>query len=408
MPATMAGSRGGVQALSGKEGWRTFAERVLANDVRFDELATRLSGISKPASMTLVVNNTCNLKCRHCYLQVQSLDGPALTEEEWGEVLRSTAAFGPDLVCFSGKELFRGHQGPRLLSRARELRNEFGGGRVGLITNGTLVGRHREAILEADPSYFDISLDGMEADHDAVRGAGAFAAAWPNVLWAAEVFGTRFFINLTLQRRNLPRALETIRFFAAHGIRNIEVGFYKALPYTDQTLALSDDEVRGFLDRLGDLRALRSIEETRVLFDFDVSVPAPLEAFLASRWFDPAAVCEDVNGELFVDHRLNEKVVLQVRFAPYPTGVWRSVRITPEGGYLAAEDTIDTAKYSQRWLGNVRDTAFDVAKLHERALRSQRFHDLLRDYERSVLPRLVSAVRTHSEIFSGSAEVHAA
>jgi hypothetical protein len=215
-------------------------------------------------------------------------------------------------------------------------------------------------------------------------------------------------VNLTLQRRNLPRALETIQFLAANGIRNIEVGFYKPLPYTDPSLALSDDEVRGFLDRLGDLRVLRAAEETRILFDFDVSVPAPLEAFLASRWFEPAAVCEDVNGELFVDHRLNDKVVLQVRFAPYPTGVWRSVRITPEGGYLAAEDTIDTTQYSRSWLGNVRDTAFDVGKLHERARRSQRFHDLLRDYERSVLPRLVSAVRNNSVTFPGFPKVHAA
>lgn len=397
MPATMAGSRGGTIGRSETNDAAGFAARLLMGGVSFAEFSSRFGGQARPKSVTLVVNNACNLNCSHCYLQVEKLTAAALSEEEWHRVIDSIAAADPELVCLSGKEIFLGERGARLLSFLREARDRSDtASRVGLITNGTLVNRHRESILRARPSYFDISVDGIESDHDSVRGIGAFAKTIPNVDWAAEAFGPSFFVNLTIQKQNHERIVDAVRMLSEHGVQNVEIGFYKPLSYTDERLALSSEEIDAVFERILAVETLRPDRPLRLLFDFDISVLEPLEAFLRSRWFSLDDVSEDANGELFVEHRLQNGVLLEMRFAPYPVGISRSVRITPEGNYLAAEDTIDTTLYEARSLGNVRDFDFDFEKLHTHARRSVRFHELLRNFYDRILPRLVDVVASRT------------
>lgn len=260
-----------------------------------------------------------------------------------------------------------------------------------MITNGTLIERHRDTILAAQPSYFDISLDGLAEDHDAVRGHGAFAQAWPNILWAAQAFEDRFFINLTLQRRNARRIAETVLLLNEHGVRNVELGFYIPLAYTASELALSDPDVEAIFSGLTALGSIPLQHPLRVHLDLDIIGLPALLAFLRSDWFSNDQIREDANGELFVEHVLPNRAVLDMRLAPYPTGIWRSVRITPEGTYLAAEDTVDTRGYPVRSLGNVRDYGFDFGSLHAQARSSTRFRQMLRAYYDELLPLLISA-----------------
>ena len=393
MPATMAGSRGGAIGKSHDTAWPAFVTRLLNGVVSFPELYERLRAPASPRTVTLVVNNTCNLRCRHCYLQVPRLDGAPLDDGEWARLVDSLIRVEPELVCLSGKEVLLGSTGMAVLRRLGQQRRAVGGTgyRLGFITNGTLMHRHRDALVEADPSYVDVSVDGLPDDHDAIRGAGAFAALLPNLRWAVRTFGPRLFVNLTLQKRNAGAVVDAVAFLHRLGVSNVELGFYRPLPYTDGTLALSASDVADVFDRLGELEAIPDGRRLRVLLDLDVATPAPLAAFLASRWFSFDAIRVDENLEPFVEYRLRNGVTLETRFAPYPVGISRSVRVTPEGHYLAAEDTIDTTGYATHSLGNVRDADYDFARLHATARRSARLHQLCRRFFADVLPRLVSA-----------------
>ena len=392
MPATMAGSRGGAIGRSHDATWPTFVTRLLTGAVTFPELYERLRAPVFPRTVTLVVNNTCNLNCRHCYLQVPRLDGAPLDEVEWGRVADSLIRTAPELICLSGKEVLIGSTGVSLLRRFGQLRVVGRAAyRLGFITNGTLVHRHRDALVEADPSYVDISVDGLPQEHDAVRGTGAFAAMEPNLRWAVGAFGRRLFVNLTLQKRNAATVVDTVAFLHRLGVPNVELGFYRPLPYTDGDLALSATDLAGIFDQLGALEEIQDGHRLRVLMDLDVATPAPLAAFLESRWFSFDAIRVDENLEPFVEHRLPNGAILEMRFAPYPVGISRSVRITAEGHYLAAEDTIDATGYSTHSLGNVRDAGYDIARLHASARRSARLHGLCRAFYADVLPELVTA-----------------
>jgi len=401
MPATMAGSRGGTIGRTASSEWPEFIKRLLDGEVLFEELYERLLASTFPQNVTLVINNSCNLHCRHCYLQVKELTAPQLREEEWKLLIDSIASSGPELVCLSGKEIFLGDMGARLLSYLRETKDREGAPcRFGLITNGTYVQKFRTVIARAQPSYFDISLDGIEGDHEAIRGKGTFAQTLPNIEWGAKALGSRFFVNLTLQKQNYRRLVKAVEFLEQCGVQNISCGFYRPLPYTDSRLALTDDDVEFVLETLSDLESIALQHPLTVLLDLDVINLQPLKAFLGSRWFNFEDIRQDRNGECFVEHWLGNGVRLEARLAPYPTGVWRSVRITPEGNYLAAEDTINTLHYRERAIGNVRDFEYDFPRLHRHALDSQRFREILLDYYQSDLPVLIAACREGSVAYS--------
>lgn len=401
MPTAMAGSRGGlVRGALGLEG-PEFIRRLLQGDVALEELHERLSSYPCPQNVSLVVNNACNLQCRHCYLQVKELTGRPLTDDEWKLLIDSIMTVGPELICLSGKEVFLGTTGINLLEYLGDLnRSSAAACRIGVITNGTLVQRHRDSIERAQPSYFDISLDGVEKDHDAIRGQGAFAAAIPNIDWGVQTFGNQFFVSLTLQKQNFQHLGAAVSFLAQRGVQNIACGFYRPLSYTDPTLALAEPDIDFVFECLNGLEQLNLQNPPTILFDFDMVSPQPLRAFLSSTWFDMDKIQQDLNGECYVEHLLRNGLRLELRFAPYPTGVWRSLRITAEGNYLAAEDTIDTTRYKECTIANVRDFGFEFGALHRHALASNRFRQILRQYYETELPELIASCHANRLLYS--------
>lgn len=391
MPATMAGSRGGTIGRKPHNEGAELIEGLLTGQTGLNELYERTIATECPRNVTLVINNVCNLNCPHCYLQDNKLTAPQLTEEEWRLLIDSIVDLNPDLVCFSGKEVFAGDKGIRLLSYIKGAKERKQAScRIGLISNGTLMDRFRNYILQIQPSYLDISLDGIESDHDAIRGKGAFASSFPNVKWAAQALGERFFVNQTLQKQNFSRLKEAVDMLQHHGVRNISCGFYRPLSYTAQHLALSDNDIDMIFKRLGELEDLSLEQPIKILMDIDIVTFQPLKSFLRSEWFSLEKIQVDQNGEHYIVQHLRNGIDLVIRFSPYPTGVWRSVRITPEGNYLAAEDTIDTTLYATHGIGNVRDFDYDFARLHAYALGSGRFRGLLQEFYANILPELIA------------------
>lgn len=402
MPASMAGSRGGTVGRVSAETSQDFITTLLTGGVTAVDLKRKFAASLHPKIVTLVVNNTCNLRCAHCYLQVERLTAAPLGEEEWQRLIDSMPEVKPALVCLSGKEVFAAAAGSRLLSYLSDsVRGR--GCRLGVITNGTLVHRYRAAIERAAPSYFDISLDGVGDEHDRVRGDGVFARVLPNVEWAASTFSDRFFINLTLQKQNWRGYVETIDFLRGRGVKNISCGFYRPLPYTARDLTLDDTEVEAVFKAVAGVGRLDAASELNVFFDLDVTNLQPLKAFLRSPWFSLDLLEDDDDGEHFIEYNFENGARVRFRFSPYPTGVWRSLRITAEGNYLAAEDTVDTTHYAERAIGNVRDFGYDLSALHRHALNSPRFDELLTDFCSATLPELVAAFGRRPQRFAAGA-----
>lgn len=394
MAAIIAGLRGGITEDREADSWAEFSFGLLSGRVGCDDLSSFLWQGGLPRFLSVVVNDTCNLRCRHCYLQTDKSSNPTLTLEEWERVVHSLCASEVRMVCLSGKEVFVGTMGPAVLSMLQRARFERRGFfRLGAITNGTLLHRHKPALLEGDMSYLDISMDGMRAAHDRVRGQGSWDQTAANVRWMAPAFGERLFGMVTLLSENIHQAPEIVAGMSQLGFRGMGFGFYLPQTYTDPSLRLKSSDAGRIFESLHALRTIRVEQPITVLVELDTILLDQMLAFLQSEWFDPATLKVDRMGELFNEHRFDNGVTLQFRITPYPTGIWKASRLNPDGSYLAAEDTLDAKSYHRRAIANIRDYDFDLEAMNRAAMDSPRVAEILADYSSTILPRIVEAAR---------------
>jgi hypothetical protein len=354
-----------------------------------DPLGRRLP-TSSPRTLTLVVNNRCNLACRHCYLQVDKLADAELSLEEWGRVARRMAsAAETDAVSVTGKEVFLGERGISILETLSSAFHAVASApRLGLISNGTLAHRWLDRILPLELDYFDISIDGDEPEHDANRGQGAFAAMARNLPPLKERFGERLFANLTLQKRNLSALDRAFRKFSGLGFSTIGLGFYQPQPYTDPALTLAAEDFERFFSTLQALATAPLDRPLTLLMELDLTNLQAQQAFLRSGWFDPAAVFEDSRRDLVQELRFPNGLTCQFRLDFWPSLVSRSARLTPEGLYLTAEDTLNTRLYPLASLGTIRDFSGDILALHQAASHHPRLEAVWANYVKREWPLL--------------------
>jgi radical SAM protein with 4Fe4S-binding SPASM domain len=118
------------------------------------------------------VTKACNLRCVHCYASATNAPAPnELTYDEGIALLDDLAAFHVPAVLFSGGEpLSR----PEILPFIRHARSL--GLACTLSTNGLLIDdKMADNLAESGLKYAGISIDGIEARHDKLRGkSGAF------------------------------------------------------------------------------------------------------------------------------------------------------------------------------------------------------------------------------------------
>lgn len=344
--------------------------------------------------ISLVVNNECNLHCTHCFLQLPALAKTRLTTEEWIRVLESSIPEDVGQYVIAGKEAFVGKTGPAVVAWLGDLRRQRPCVRTGLITNGTLLHKHHDLIRTTALSHMDISMDGCEADHDAIRGEGAFARTRDNVRWAADLLGDRLFVTLTLQKRNISRIGEALLSFANLGVRSVGISPFEKLPYNDHSLALSSMELSGFFENLAEIGQLDLPHKMFIQADACVVEPLAMLAFMESRWFDLDSMEIDGTGFLYYRHHLPNGITLSFRFLPWPMNLESSVRISADGELLCVDDARHPRTYHLHSLANVRDFGFQFGAAFEAAKRHPRLSFLDSEYE-AKMQTLVRAAHHH-------------
>jgi hypothetical protein len=348
--------------------------------------------------VSLVVNNECNLNCTHCFLQLPALAKNRLTREEWMRVLESSVPQDIGQYVIAGKEAFVGKTGPAVIQWLGDLRHQRPCVRSGLITNGTLLHKHQDLVRDAALSHMDISMDGCEPDHDAIRGEGAFARTKDNVRWAADLLGDRLFVTLTLQKRNIARIGEALRSFADLGVRSAGISPFEKLPYNDHSLALAPSELAEFFENLAEIGNLDLPHPMFIQADACVVEPLALLAFMESRWFDLTTMQIDGTGFLYCRHHLPNGITLSFRFLPWPMTLESSVRVSADGELLCVDDARHPRTYHLNSLANLRDFDFDFGAAFEAAKRHPRMDHLDRQFEAKLMPRIRAAYRRNLEI----------
>lgn len=311
--------------------------------------------------VSAVLNNVCNLQCKHCYLE--PLQQPLrLSREKWlsffGSLLGDLA---PDVLSFAGKEVFADRGSAELLFSAIRMRNRLQRGRqeqthIGVITNGTLLHRFRRDLNDCAPDHIDVSIDGLPAMHDEIRGPGAFAKLRPNLEWLARDFPKPVWITHTLFASTFRALPDFVAYFSSNfSLRHFSLGLYHSLPYTAADLTLSAADYKELFEQtLPQLSQLRLQHPVDVILDIGADT-API--------FD--AVGSDIDLQRDVPFASTVRTYanglnFRVNVSRIPVGLWRAVRVTPEGYWLPAEDLVYAREYAARAVTRLEDHHYDA------------------------------------------------
>jgi radical SAM protein with 4Fe4S-binding SPASM domain len=171
------------------------------------------------------ITRTCNLRCVHCYSDSMAQQYPGeLDWEQMQAVVSDLAAYQIPSLLFSGGE-------PLIHPRFFDLVEHAtaAGLKLTISTNGTLITPEKAARLKAaNVAYVGISLDGIGAIHDELRGKqGAFKAAVKGFRHCEEV-GQKTGLRMTLTRHNVANLERILDFIEEQNIQR--TCFYHLVP----------------------------------------------------------------------------------------------------------------------------------------------------------------------------------
>lgn len=193
----------------------------------------------------------CNMKCRHCGsdCKVSSLQ-PDMPFADFEKVLlRIKEEWDPSqiLIIISGGEPLMREDLPECAARIRDL-----GFPWGMVSNGRLMSNEMvDKLLRAGLRTATISLDGLEEDHNWMRGMpDSFSYASAAIKRLASQKGIGFDVVTCVNQRNFPKLAEIKEYLISLGVRRwrLFTVFPVGRAASDPELQLSNEQYRQLLD----------------------------------------------------------------------------------------------------------------------------------------------------------------
>jgi radical SAM enzyme (rSAM/lipoprotein system) len=227
------------------------------------------------------ITQRCNLSCRHCGSDcTKDAQLDELSVEEWIAFLDdmpNQVDTSKLLLVVTGGEPLCAPGFPRILAALE--RNRL---RWAMVSNGlALDARRLQASMAAGMVSLTISLDGLEASHNWLRGSPrSFAKALAAIRLAAAS-GLPFFDVVTcVNPRNLeelPQVMQLLRGAGVPAWRLFSI-FPKGRAAENRDLILSDAELKRLTDWIAEQRAaLGHAEPFRLQFSCEGYVPAAVD-----------------------------------------------------------------------------------------------------------------------------------
>lgn len=204
----------------------------------------------------LHLTERCNLRCKHCYQTGSSVDEMSLSEvteavNEIGDTLKEWReayglAFSPSFNVTGGEPLLRNDLF-EILSVM-----EAAGFDTYVLTNGTLIDDKRaKDLLNVGVKGAQVSIEGPEDVHEAIRGKGSFSDSLRGVKSLIGA-GLTVTLNVTLSSVNAGYFMDIIELASKLGVH--KVGFSRLVP-SGRGGAMLDtmlkaDEVKDLYERI--------------------------------------------------------------------------------------------------------------------------------------------------------------
>ncbi len=153
--------------------------RADAYDGRADILS-----LNRLSEVWFHLTNNCNQACKHCLFSCSNAKTSELSAHRLLHLARQAVDLGCHVFALTGGEPFVHGDITQVIDGLLE----FSGTHVVVLTNGLLLSRFEKELARwpDDRVHLQISLDGMSANHDALRGRGAFSKIERELEWIAK------------------------------------------------------------------------------------------------------------------------------------------------------------------------------------------------------------------------------
>ena len=282
----------------------------------------------------------CNLHCRHCgsdcFAAGSDADMPLEDFLRAFDTIPAEERAKPFTVVLTGGEpLLR----PDLPEIGQALRSRGAG--WGIVSNGWLYDAEmHQRLVAAGLGALTISLDGLEASHDWMRGRpGSFSRALKGISVAATDPRINFDVVTCVQRRNLGELEALYGLLSGIGVRQWRI--FSIIPIgraaQDPELQLTDEEFRGLMEFIKGKRADKSAS-MKVTFSCEGYLGAYERQVRDNPYFCHAGIniasvlidgrisaCPNIDRDAFSQGNIyqdNFYQVWQERFRPYRDRRW--------------------------------------------------------------------------------------
>jgi len=168
------------------------------------------------------LTDACNLSCHHCLFAASPAKTRSLAPERLQETVDQALVLGCRLFSFTGGEPFLY---PDFLPFLHGLLQSNPDVHVAILTNGMLLERYLDELKGIDRLHLQVSLDGMEAAHDRLRGKGTHRKLMGN-LRALQGAGIPFTLSVALSRENIEDLPQLVEVAAGVGAASIHLLYH--------------------------------------------------------------------------------------------------------------------------------------------------------------------------------------
>jgi radical SAM protein with 4Fe4S-binding SPASM domain len=176
-------------------------------------------------SATIDITTGCNLHCKHCRLEKIQYN---MSLDEIESICKKLHEYETRIMYISGGEpLFR-HDIVEVVKLMKKYIPV-----ITINTNSTLLNRKlTEDLIEAGTNYFQVSLDGLEAEHDEIRGKGTFIKTLENMELICEYIDkVKLHVSSVISLLNIDKMEEFTNFLINEQKLPIHIlGFKRYIP----------------------------------------------------------------------------------------------------------------------------------------------------------------------------------
>ncbi|MDO9231555.1 MAG: radical SAM protein [bacterium] len=312
--------------------------------------------IPRIKSISLFINNMCNLRCPYCYVSALNKEVPV--EIKVDDIIKFINVVHEkcelESVVIVGREPLLS---PKVMLEVLQEIQKMGIPKVGIITNGTLITKKIAKKLAGLVSFVDVSFDGLKEAHEKTRGRGSFAKTVAGTKRLLDA-GIDVFVLHKVDSASAPQLNEFAEFMWNMGVKNIHIF----------TLYPRDIKADVFMDAIKELvdsppsEMLISIKGDY----FDKEILSALSDYICNE-----KMVESVEGISFIEKSIKHNSILRVMLENEPAEFRRGLRIDCFGRLVFCADQ---ARSLKRPVGNISES------LEEIFSRTSLIHKIIDDY----------------------------